>query len=470
MSMLDSTVVNIALPSVLKNFHSDLSNGQLVLTVYLLALAVVVPVSGFLSERIGMKRLYIITLFLFTSSSALCGLSWNLPSLIGFRAAQGLGGGMLQPLGMAIVFTMITPLERGYFMGLLGLPMLIAPILGPTLGGYLVQYASWRMIFLINLPIGVINLVLAQKLLSETPIRHDTKLDFRGFALAATAFPCILLGLSEGSDHGWTSAYVLALILIGVMALGGFIVAELKHRDPLLQLRLFASPMFSLAMVINFVTQFSLFGISYLLPLFLQQAHGLGAAETGLVLFPSGILSFLTMNFAGRVYNRVGPKPLATVGLVIMMLTTLALSRITASTGIFEIGALASLRGLAIGFCMMPVQTTAYNTVPQDQMARATALTNVLFRVYGSISTAVLTTVLIASLGWHGAPAGSNITGVGTPIGYMVSAFSDAFLVMAAVAVVGVVLALFLEDKVLHELRMSGPAVVESRREVEVEV
>jgi len=161
MSILDSTIVNIALPSLLRDFNTDLRSGQLVLTIYLLALAVVIPLSGFLADRVGMKRLYIITLICFTAGSALCGLAWDLPSLVVFRALQGLGGGMLQPLGMAIVFSMITPLERGRFMGLLGLPMLLAPIMGPTLGGYLVQYASWRWIFLINLPIGLLNLGLA---------------------------------------------------------------------------------------------------------------------------------------------------------------------------------------------------------------------------------------------------------------------------------------------------------------------
>src|SRR5919202_3776197 len=230
MSILDSTIVNIALPSVLRDFNADLRNGQLVLTVYLLALAVVIPLSGFLAERVGMKRLYMITLVLFTLGSALCGLAWNLPSLILFRVLQGRGGGMLQPLGMAIVFTMITPLELGRFMGMLGLPMLLAPILGPTLGGYLVQYASWRMIFLINLPIGILNLALAAWLLKELPRRPGARLDGRGFLLALFAFPSILLALSEGEQYGWTSPVVLGLAALGLVTLALFVLAELRHR------------------------------------------------------------------------------------------------------------------------------------------------------------------------------------------------------------------------------------------------
>jgi EmrB/QacA subfamily drug resistance transporter len=461
MSILDSTIVNIALPSILKDFHSDLSNGQLVLTVYLLSLAVVIPVSGFLADRVGMKRMYMITLAGFTLSSAMCGLAWDLHSLIAFRAIQGLAGGMLQPLGMAIVFTMITPLERGRFMVLLGLPMLLAPILGPTLGGYLVQYASWRTIFLVNLPIGLLNLVLAHFLLKESEIRADARLDFRGFGLAVIAFPCILLGLSEASHYGWDSPGILIMLATGAVALAAFVKAELAHPDPLLQLKLFANPIFAIAMALNFVTQFSLFGIQYLLPLFLQRAHNLGAAETGLILFPSGIFSFISMNASGQAYNRLGPKPLALSGLAVLFVSTLALSRITATTGLLTIAALASLRGVAMGLCMMPIQTAAYNTVEQHLMPRATALTNVLFRIFGSTSTALLTTTLLFSLDLHGAPAGSSITSGNTPIGFLVESFQDGFMLMSAVCLVGMVLALFLQDHALKALRLepaSAPA------------
>src|SRR5439155_6773004 len=198
--------------SIIREFHSSVSRGQLVLTIYLLALAAVVPLSGFLGERAGMKRLYMVTLVGFTLSSGLCALAWNMPSLIFFRALQGVGGGMLQPLGMAIIFTMITPLERGRFMVMLGLPMLLGPILGPTVGGYLVQYLSWRTIFLINVPIGVIDIVLAQALLNETAIRHESRLDVKGLVFGLVAFPGLLLGLREGTDAGWGSPLAIGLL------------------------------------------------------------------------------------------------------------------------------------------------------------------------------------------------------------------------------------------------------------------
>lgn len=453
MSILDSTIVNIALPSMLKDFNADLRDGQLILTIYLLALAVVIPLGGFLADRVGMKRLYMITLTFFTVGSVLCGLAWNLPSMVAFRALQGLGGGLLQPLGMAIVFTLITPLERGRFMAVLGLPMLLAPLLGPTLGGYLVQYASWRTIFLINLPIGLINLALAWWLLKEQGRRPEARLDGRGFLLALLAFPAILLALSEGEEQGWGSPIVLILAAVGIISLIAFVRVELPQREPLLQLRLFASPMFALGMVINFITQFSLFGMQYVMPLMLQQVHQLGAARTGLILFPSGILSFVTMNISGRIYNRTGPRPLAVTGLSVLLGTTFWLSRLgpTASLGLITV--LGSLRGLAMGLCMMPVQTAAYNTVPRELMTRATALSNVLFRIFGATTTAVLTTILLLGLSLQGAPAGSNVTSGSTPIPLLSNAFGGAFLAMAVMAGVGIVLSLFLRDRVLEEMR-----------------
>jgi EmrB/QacA subfamily drug resistance transporter len=460
MSILDSTIVNVALPDVLRDFHADLASGQFVLTAYLLSLAIVVPLSGFLGDRFGLKSIYLVTLVCFTAGSALCGLAWNLPSLVAFRTVQGLGGGMLQPVGMAIVYSLITPLERGRFMTILGLPMLLAPLLGPTVGGYLAQYVSWRMIFLINLPIGAINVVLAWRLLHHGSRRMEARFDRAGFGLSLLAFPALLLALSLGVDVGW-NALLVGAALVGVVALVMFVVVELRKHDPLLQLRLFVSPIFSLAMGLNFVMQFALFGIQFLLPLYLQQARGLGAAATGLILLPSGVTSFIFMNVGGRLYNRLGPRPLTLSGLVVMVVATALLSRVTATTSLVLITVLASMRGVAMGLCMMPVQTAAYNTVPTKWMGRATSLTNVLFRIYGSASTAALTAVLIISLRLRGAPAGATVTSGTAPAGLLAGAFDDGFLAMAILSLIGIVPALFLRDRAVEALLAGRESPVE---------
>jgi EmrB/QacA subfamily drug resistance transporter len=467
MSLLDSSIVNVALPGIIKDFHSSVARGQFVVTVYLLALAVVIPLSGFLSERMGMKRLYMLLLFAFAVSSALCAAAGSMNQLIVFRALQGLGGGMLQPVGMAIVFTMITPLERGRFMAMLGLPILLAPILGPTVGGYLTQYSSWRAIFLINVPIGIANIFLAYYLLKETEIRHDLKLDGRGFLLAVLAFPTILFALSEAAGSGWNSPLVLGLLCIGAVSLAGFVFVELRQDDPLLQLRLFANPMFMLAMFMTFVVQFCFFGSSYLLPLFLQNVRGLGAADTGLVLFPSGLLDFLGIYASGRLYNRFGPKPFALAGFSLLLISALGLSRMTAISNPVLIAGVASLRGLGIGLAMMPVMTMAYNTVARPAISRATALQNVLQRVFGSASTALLTTIVIVSLTLRGAPAGSTITSVATPVRFLVHSFSDAFAIMALVASAGLFMSLRLRDAVLERHRDEQRGVLVAELEAE---
>jgi EmrB/QacA subfamily drug resistance transporter len=451
MTLLDSSSVNVALPGIIGDFHSTVSRGQLVVTIYLVALAVVIPVSGFLGERVGMKRLYMGLLLAFAATSALCAVAASMPQLIGFRALQGLGGGMLQPVGMAIIFTMITPLERGRFMILLGLPILLAPIVGPTVGGYLTQYVSWRAIFLINIPIGLINIVLALFLLKETEIKAESRLDSKGLALSALSFPTILFALSEASDVGWGSPLVVALLVLGFVALGGFIAVELRQKQPMLDLRLFNNAMFAMAIAITFVVQFSFFGTSYLLPLFLQGVRGLGPADTGLVMFPSGILDFAGIFFSGRLYNRFGPRPFAIAGMAVLTLSSFGLSRMTATTSILTITAIASLRGLGIGLAMMPVITMAFNTVPKALIGRATALQNVLQRVFGSASAAVLTAIAIAALTVMGASAGSSLEGSSASTDQLVTAFGVAFTVMAVIAALGTLLSLRLRDAVLEQ-------------------
>jgi EmrB/QacA subfamily drug resistance transporter len=450
MSILDSTIINVALPDVLADFNVGLENGQYVLTVYLLFLAVVIPLSGFMADRVGMKRMFIITLVGFTISSALCGLAWNLPSLIAFRAIQGLSGGMMAPLSMAIVYSTITPLERGRFMALLGLPQLLAPILGPTVGGFLVEYASWRYIFLINLPIGLLNLGLAKMLLPYFPTRPDSKLDYRGFILAALAFPLLLLGLSEAADNGFTALHI-GMILAGLAFLAAFIKVELMEDQPLFRLQLFESDVFRIAMLMMFVLQVSLYGIQYLLPLFLQEARGLSASQTGLLLLPGGVASFIAMNVGGRLYNYLGPRPLALVGSVVLFIGTVAMAQMNAGTSQWVIAGLSCIRGVAVGLCFIPVQTAAYNTVPREDMPRASALLQVSMRLYGSVSTALLTMVLLFSLQWHGAPEGASITGGTTAIDTVVAAFDDGFYFMAIFAVVAGVLSFFIRDRVVAE-------------------
>jgi DHA2 family multidrug resistance protein len=486
LSLLNQTTVNIGLPKILATFNVDVQQGHWVITGYMIALAVVIPVSGFLAEKVGMKRLYMLTLALFVVGSILCTLAWDLPSLIAFRVLQGLGGGMLHPLGLAISYSLMTPLERPRFMALLGLPSLVAPLLGPVAGGYLVDYVSWHAMFSFNIPIGLVGLVLAALLLHETPTRHAARLDLPGFALSTIAFPALLLGFSYGARDGWTAPLTGLFLVVGVSTFLAWIVVELIQPEPMLDLRLFANGVFSLSIGLNFVVQLSLFGTQLLLPLFLQTAQGLGALEAGLILMPQGVASFLSMIVAGRLYNRIGPRPLVLLGTGVMLFTTWQLGHVNLATSHATITWLAVARGFSLGFCFMPVQTTAYNTVPQRQLARATALYNGLLRIFASFATAFLSTVLAARSLFHysalaGAitpdrPAVLDLTAALQPalvaMGItaaeaqqravaaviartlttqsLVLGFNDVFLMLTAFSAVALVLTLFLRDPVVE--------------------
>src|ERR1700736_1213203 len=253
MVMLDQTVVNIALPKITTVFGVGVHETQLVITSYMLALAVIMPATGYLSDTFGTKRLYLITMVLFTGGSLMCGLAWNNTSLVAFRIVQGLGGGMMSPLGMTMLFQVVPPNRRNTIMGFFGLPLMLAPVLGPTLGGYLVEYVDWRVIFTLNVPVGLLGLFLGFTLLRESAQVTGLKFDLPGFILSAVGFSAMLLGLSDVGTDGWTSPGVLTKFAIGIVALSFWVWVELTSDHPLLDLRLFKIPVFALSAMISFV-------------------------------------------------------------------------------------------------------------------------------------------------------------------------------------------------------------------------
>src|SRR3954464_10349789 len=234
MVILDTTIVNVALPRIIQVFQTNVNEGQLILTGYMLALAVVMPATGYLSDTFGAKRTYLVTIALFTVGSALCGLAPNVEGLIVFRVIQGLGGGLLMPLGMSILFQVAPANQRGAIMGIFGLPILIAPVIGPTLGGYLVEYVDWRPIFTLNVPIGVLAVLAGMLILRETPTRKGTRFDLWGVILSAVAFSAGRLALERAPDDGWYDPYVVSLLLVAAAAFPCWIVVELSQEQPLL--------------------------------------------------------------------------------------------------------------------------------------------------------------------------------------------------------------------------------------------
>ncbi|MBX6771163.1 MAG: DHA2 family efflux MFS transporter permease subunit [Chloroflexi bacterium] len=394
MSILDSTVVNIALPKLMNVFSADVHRAQWILTGYLLALAIVIPLTGYLDETFGGKRVYILTLALFTGASALCGLSWSLEALILFRILQGLGGGLLMPLGMSMVLREFPPSERGTALSLIGIPLMLGPALGPTFGGFLVEYVDWRLIFYINVPIGIVTMILAWRILHDAPTDRDQSLDVPGILLAAIGNASLLLGIDNGPTDGWGSTWVVAELVIGVLCLAAFVVVELRAQQPLLELRLFRIVNFSTAIFVTLIVQIGLFGATFLLPVFLQNLRGLGAMQTGMLLIPQAITVALVMPISGRIFDRFGPTVILVPGLALLTFATYLFTNLNLNTSDRTIIELLILRGIGMGLSMMPAQTAAMNAIPRAQIPRATALTNTLQRIAGSFGTAIMATVL----------------------------------------------------------------------------
>ena len=314
MVILDGTAVNVALPKLVATFHTTLPTLQWIVTGYTLAQAAVIPLAGWLSDRFGAKPVFLTSIALFTVGSVLCATASGSGMLIAFRVLQGLGGGCVLPVAMAYTYRISPPEKVGAVMGMMGIPILFAPAIGPVLAGWLVQYASWRWIFLINLPIGIAGLAVGVMGLPGVPRQAVAALDRRGAILGPLAFAALSYGVSAGSAS-WTATNTIAGLTIGAVALVAFIIVELRARNPLLELRVFRSIDFSLAIVAQWVGQIALFGSLFLVPLFLQQVRGFGAFDTGLAILPQALAAAVFMPIGGILFDRIGARPLVLGGL-----------------------------------------------------------------------------------------------------------------------------------------------------------
>jgi DHA2 family multidrug resistance protein len=419
--MLDQTVVNIALPRITTVFNVGVHETQLVVTSYMLALAVIMPATGFLSDTFGTKRMYLITMVLFTGGSLLCGLAWNNTSLVVFRIIQGLGGGMMMPLGMTMLFKAVPPQERNTIMGFFGLPLMLAPVLGPTLGGYLVEYVDWRVIFTLNVPIGILGLFLGWRLLRESELVPGLKFDLRGFVLSAIGFSALLLAFTDAAFNGWTSPDILLRFAIGIVALSLWVWVELTDEHPLLDLRLFKIPVFTLSSAVNFIVTLGMFGSMLVLPLFLQNLRGLGAAETGFILIFQVLPMTIMMPLVGRLVDKVGARVMLLIGLPLVALTTLQFANLDLTTTDSVLRWWLFLRGAAMGLVMMPSFTAGLNAVPLAQMSRASSMSNVMRQVFGAFGTAIVVTILQVRTTYHTAMLGQTVTPENIPLQQMVA-------------------------------------------------
>ena len=427
LNILDATIVNVALPSIATAFGAEATEAEWVVLGYLLSLAVFIPASGWIGDRVGTKRTFLVAVALFTVASVLCGLAGSLGQLVAFRLLQGAGGGMLMPVGTAMLFRAFPPSERAAASRVIIVPTVMAPALGPVIGGLLLHSLSWRWIFFVNVPVGVAVVVGGALLLQEHREPDAGRFDLAGFVLSGAGLALLLYALSRGADAGWGSPVIVATALGGVIVIATLVVVELRTPEPMLHLRLFGDRLFRSTNLACFFGFGAFLAMLFAASLFVQSGQGLSALDAGLATFPEAVGVLLGSQVAARLYPRVGPRRLMTGGLVALALVLLALSRLGFDTSLWTLRGLLFAGGCAMAFMFMPLQAATFAKITQADMGRASALYNTQRQTAGAVGVAVVATVL-ASL------ATGELSSSAAP-------FHAAFLAAGAMAAIGAVAA-----------------------------
>lgn len=397
MSILDITVVSVALETFQRDFHATSAQVAWTMTAYTLALAAVIPLTGWAADRFGTKRLYLLALVLFAGGSVLCATATSLEMLVGFRVTQGIGGGMLMPLGMTILTRAAGPERVGRVMAILGVPMLLGPIFGPILGGWLIGIASWHWIFLINVPVGAAALVYAALALPKDEVHPSESFDFPGMLLLSPGLAAFLYGISSIPAAGtvWAGK-VLIPAAIGLVLIAAFVPWALssRNRHPLIELRLFRNRNLTVAVITMSLFAMAFFGASLLFPLYFQQVRGETALAAGLLLAPQGLGAMLTMPPAGMLADRVGPGKVVVAGIVTIIIGMGMFTQVTADTSYLFTSAGLFIMGLGMGATMMPVMAAALVTLTDHNIARGSTLMNIVQQVAASTGTALFSMLL----------------------------------------------------------------------------
>ena len=487
MPMIDSSIVNVSLPTIMADFGCTVDDIEWVVTGYMLAFAVLMPLTAWFRDHIGHKKLYIGALLVFTLGSLLCAMAWNLPSLIAARIIQALGGGAIGPTSMAMLSEVFPPNERGKAIGYWGMPIVVGPAIGPTLGGFLTHTLGWRSIFTINLPVGVVAVLLSMVLLrSDTPRESGKRgFDLSGFVFLTLFLVSFLLGLARGEHDGWTSPFILSCFGLAVTGLAGFLLVESLVQDRIIDISLFKIPAFSACMLVTVMRSVALFGGLFLIPLFLQRLRGLDEIQSGLILLPGSLVMAAFMPLGGFLGDRVGPRYPCLVGMAAQFLFLYYYRDISMNTSIWGIIYPTMIRSLGMPLLMAPIMATILNSVPKSKIAMASSMNNIIQQVGGAIGIAALTTVLshrtvfhmadmasnlkastpgmrvaLADLGHkalslglpHVAARGAALSTLGAWIGSnaMVDGFQDAFFFGAMVVAVSTLAILLLPTRAMH--------------------
>lgn len=437
MTILDATIVNIAIPRLENAFGATLTSVQWVLTGYTLVQGVATPLTAFLSQRLGQKRLYVLALAGFTIGSALCGLSLNLPMLIFFRIVQGAMGAFMSPLAITLLYSEFPLEERGVALGALGVPILLAPALGPTLGGYIVTFLGWQLIFYINVPIGIVAIILGIIFLRESRIESRAPFDIPGILLSALGLSSLLYGLSDASTDGWGSVKVLSFLAIGILSLALFVVVELdiafSGGQPMLDLRVFASAAFTTSSIASILVTFALYGGLFILPIYFQNLRGLSAFQAGLLLLPQAFASMAASILSGRLVDKIGVRAVIIPGLVILAIALWLFSSIGANTPYGTIQVWLIIRSFALGFCFQPLLVSAFSEFKPAQLPQATSVNTTVRFIVSSLAVAVIATLVQTETSIHFTHLAEQVTAF-TPLGQLIPSLQAGFMLRGASA------------------------------------
>ncbi|MBJ7983101.1 MULTISPECIES: DHA2 family efflux MFS transporter permease subunit [Bacillus] len=409
-SILNQTIINVALPPLMNEFNVSTSTAQWLITGFMLVNGILVPISAFLVSRFTYRKLFVAAMLFFTVGSIICATSGNFTMMMTGRIIQAVGAGILMPVGMNIFMTLFPPHKRGAAMGLLGVAMILAPAIGPTITGWVIENYSWNLMFYGMFVIGLIITFLSLKFFTLAQPVSKTKLDVFGVISSSIGLGSLLYGFSEAGNNGWTSAEVVITMIIGVIGLAVFIWRELTTDNKMLDLQVFKYPTFTFTLVINAIVTMALFGGMLLLPVYLQNIRGFTPMESGLLLLPGSLIMGIMGPVAGKLFDKYGIRPLAIVGLAITTFATYKFTTLSMDTPYSVIMTDYIIRSIGMSFIMMPIMTAGMNALPMKLISHGTATQNTSRQVAGSIGTAILITLMTQQTTAHVADYGNMLT------------------------------------------------------------
>lgn len=393
-AILNQTLLNVALPKINTEFNISASTGQWLMTGFMLVNGILIPISAFLFNKYSYRKLFIIGLALFTLGSLVCAISFNFPIMMSGRVLQAIGAGILMPLGSNVIVTIFPPEKRGVAMGTMGIAMILAPAIGPTLSGYIVQNYHWNVMFYGMFFIGIIAIVIGLFWFKLYQSTTNPKADIPGIIYSTIGFGSLLYGFSEAGNKGWGSTEIVTMFIVGTVFIIFFILRELRMKAPMLNLEVLKYPTYTLTTIINMIVMMSLYGGMILLPLYLQNLRGFSALDSGLLLLPGALVMGALGPVAGKLLDTIGIKPLAIFGIGIMTYATWELSKLNMGTTYLHIMWIYIVRSFGMAFIMMPIMTAGMNALPPRLISHGNAFVNTMRQLAGSIGTAILVTVM----------------------------------------------------------------------------